>query len=488
MKLNQKQQILKLVTTIEQGINYASDNGGDEAIRMLQDCNDGLITLSNSMHDEQEVCELLQEAIDTVQFIIPRVHEDHLFISHISKIKKIINDVRGKIIDDVKTELEIAFMPYKASMWDSLESIYKEAENDPNCTCYVVPIPYYEKNADGQIIRFCYEGNQFPKDVNTIPFEMYDFENRRPDIIYIHNPFDESNILTMVNPRFYSDNLAQYTDMLVYVPYYVPGSSETQAIHVLPSLKNMTKIIAQSNNAEDAYVANGIDANKILNLGSPKLDAMLTAVKEQRELPFYWKETIKNKKVLLFNTGIADLLSMGTWLKQIEQILNYFIDHEQYVLIWRPHPLTEITLKTMRPNVLEAFEMIESKVKVASNIIIDNSSDIYPAVVVSDGIITDYSSVLLQYIITEKPVLGLLSEKMLEQDRYYYADYLGCYFTNQDVTVSQFVEMVECNEDFKKEERISRFKQSISNADGTCGKKIHHRVKSEIMNKILKLD
>ncbi|MCG7408763.1 CDP-glycerol glycerophosphotransferase family protein [Paenibacillus sp. ACRRX] len=482
MRLKQKKQIMEFINTIEEGIDYLSYSGKNSTTAMIQDCNDGLMFLSNLMGEEQEVSELVQKAIHTVQSLIPGEQDEQIFITRINLIKEIMNDVRSIIKNNVKTELEIAFMPYKVSMWDSLESIYREAEKDPNCTCYVVPIPYYEKDAQGQIIRFCYEGNQLPKDIKITPFEMYEFENRQPDIIYIHNPFDQYNSLTMVNPRFYSDNLAQYTDMLVYVPYYVAGSSEKPDIYVMPSYKNATKIIVQSENLKDAYVANGTDADKILVLGSPKVDAMLATLNEPREIPLYWKETIKNKRVFLFNTGIADILSIDTWFEQTELVLNYFMDHENYTLIWRPHPLTELTIKTLRPRLLEAFEKIENKLKQATNIIIDNNGDTYPAVAVSDAIISDYSSVMLQYIITEKPVLGLLSKTKLEKDKYYFADYLGCYFTNQEVSVSQFVDMVTCNEDFKKEERISRFINSISNADGTCGQVIHRTIKNEVIN------
>lgn len=44
---------------------------------------------------------------------------------------------------------EVVFLPYKASMWDSLESVWKAADEDPNCDAYVVPIPYYDRNSDG---------------------------------------------------------------------------------------------------------------------------------------------------------------------------------------------------------------------------------------------------------------------------------------------------------------------------------------------------
>ncbi|RJX36951.1 hypothetical protein D3P09_25960 [Paenibacillus pinisoli] len=481
MRINQKRKILDLMTTIEEGFEYARNSEADNAARMLKDCMDGLSFLTSLLSDEPVISGRLQDAIHDVHFILRETLEYDEFISYLNKIHGIMNEARSNVIYDIRTELEIAFMPYKSSMWDSLESIYNAAEKDPHCTCYVVPIPYYEKNAEGQIIRFCYEGNEFPEHLKTIPFELYDFENREPDIIYIHNPFDHYNKLTVVNPRFYSENLAKYTEMLVYVPYYVAGSTEKPGIDFLPSFNNMDKIIVQSQNLKDAYVQSGVDSNKLLNLGSPKLDAMLTVVREPLELSTQWESVLRDRTVILFNTGIADLLSVQTWLEQIVEVINCFIEHRQLALIWRPHPLTEITIKTMRPQVAQAYEQIKEAIRKANNIIVDTSSDIYPAVSASDGIISDYSSVMMQYIVTEKPVLGLLSKKMLEENRSYYSDYLGCYFTNQDVTVPDFIEIVERKEDFKKEERISRLRNSISNSDGTCGEKVHYSIKDEVI-------
>ena len=53
---------------------------------------------------------------------------------------------------------EVVFLPYKASMWDSLESVYLAAKEDEQCDAYVVPIPYYDKNADKSLGEMHYEG------------------------------------------------------------------------------------------------------------------------------------------------------------------------------------------------------------------------------------------------------------------------------------------------------------------------------------------
>ncbi|RDY24520.1 hypothetical protein CHF27_002450 [Romboutsia maritimum] len=71
--------------------------------------------------------------------------------------------LKNKIVNDVNTELEIALMPYKTYMWDSLESVWREAKSDKYCSAYVIPIPYYELNQEGMPSKMCYGGNSFPK-------------------------------------------------------------------------------------------------------------------------------------------------------------------------------------------------------------------------------------------------------------------------------------------------------------------------------------
>ena len=40
-------------------------------------------------------------------------------------------------------------------------------------------------------------------------------------MIYIHNPYDDWNLVTCVHPRYFSGNLKKYTEKLVYIPYFV---------------------------------------------------------------------------------------------------------------------------------------------------------------------------------------------------------------------------------------------------------------------------
>lgn len=136
-------------------------------------------------------------------------------------LKKQLLKVENSAKNDITVRKEAVFLPYKASMWDSLESVWKAADEDENCDAYVIPISYYDKNPDGSFREMHYEADQYPAYVPITRYDTYDFEKHRPDMIYIHNLYDKYNLVTSVHPFFYSDNLKKYTEKLIYIPYFV---------------------------------------------------------------------------------------------------------------------------------------------------------------------------------------------------------------------------------------------------------------------------
>ena len=72
-------------------------------------------------------------------------------------IRNLLKEIKNSILYDINdSKKEVVFLPYKASMWDSLESVWKAADEDPECDAYVIPIPYYDKNPDGRVLWLCF--------------------------------------------------------------------------------------------------------------------------------------------------------------------------------------------------------------------------------------------------------------------------------------------------------------------------------------------
>lgn len=107
------------------------------------------------------------------------VSEETQCVKIAKKIQKQLSRLKSGIAYDLPEDRkEVVFLPAMASMWDSLESVWRAADDDPDCDTYVIPIPYYDKNPDGSFKEEHYEGNQYPKDVPITHYDEYDLEAR----------------------------------------------------------------------------------------------------------------------------------------------------------------------------------------------------------------------------------------------------------------------------------------------------------------------
>lgn len=331
---------------------------------------------------------------------------------------------------DIKKD--IVFLPYKASMWDSLESIWQAAyEDKEHCNTYVIPIPYAERKPDQTVAAWHCEVDQYPKYVPVLDYRKVNLEEMHPDIIFIHNPYDNCNALTSVDAEYYSDKLKECTDKLVYVPYFVarevkPGDLDLEEfiapLITTPAVLNADLVIVQSENIRQVYINVLLRyttqkdrkywEDRIIGIGSPKYDKVLAAGKEDLNIPKEWLKIIKKpdktwKKIVFYNTGLSPMLrDKDKLLDKIEDSLKIFKENSDNItLLWRPHPLLSATMSGMLPELQQRYENIVQRYKEEGWGIFDDTSDLNRAMVLSDAYYGDGSSVLWLYELTGKPIL-----------------------------------------------------------------------------------
>ncbi len=167
-----------------------------------------------------------------------------------------------------KTRYTVAFLPYKAAMWDSMESIYLACREDDEIQTIVMPIPYFSVDeSTGKAAEHI--DTSFPEDVPITDYHKVDLAKMHPDAIFIHNPYDGANNVTSVHPDYYSDKLKGYTDNLVYVPYYASPWGLSADMSVLPAYRNVDYWIVPSTRFKEEAKANPF-YEKMVSLGSPK--------------------------------------------------------------------------------------------------------------------------------------------------------------------------------------------------------------------------
>ncbi|NBH71181.1 hypothetical protein D3Z51_03870 [Clostridiaceae bacterium] len=492
MKKAQKEQaenIIRLLGRVHEGIRKAVEKGQyGSAMELLSQCQESAIELGETIEAIEgegfvtvpyleNYCEAVYQAYTLLGQSQGGVNASRVY----KNLRKALIPAENSVKNDIKIRTEAVFLPYKASMWDSLESVWKAADEDPDCDAYVVPIPYYDKNPDGSFKEMHYEGDQYPEYVPVTWYEDYDFAERQPDMIFIHNPYDECNYVTSVHPFFYAKNLKQFTEKLVYIPYFILGEPDLEneesirgMAHfcTVPGVIYADKVIVQSEAMRQAYVkvmteftagrmngetgihsdgtlggtgssldgaspnSLGLNRNgsfgdpgirakeeanrrywedKILGLGSPKVDKVLNTKKEELEIPQEWLKVIEKpdgswKKIVFYNTSVTALLEHGEkMLKKMRDVFRVFEENrDEVALLWRPHPLIKATIESMRPELWEKYEGIVWEYKDAGWGIYDDTAELSRAIGISDAYYGDPSSVVK--LCREKGILAMIQD------------------------------------------------------------------------------
>ena len=154
-----------------------------------------------------------------------------------------------------------------------------------------------------------------------------------------------------------------------------------------------TKVIVSSSEVSDIYAdAFGIDKSKIYPIGLPRTDIFFDKDKidniKRKLLSKY--EQLLNKRIIVYAPTFRDN-DRNMYLFPLD--LNYLFNtvDSDYVLVYKLHPRTR--------NFIEYESIYKSRVFDLSH------EDINDLLILADILITDYSSLIFEYAILQKPVI-----------------------------------------------------------------------------------
>lgn len=415
MRKAKKQEVLDLIQTLHKAHKVIEQYAAQKEISVTQEllgqCQECAISIGTVIEQTEGLgfvtVSLLEAYCETVYACAEALNAGDVNAGQMyERLEQQLLQIEESVKCDIKVRTEIVFFPYKASMWDSLESVYLAAKDDPDCDAYCVPIPYFDRNPDGSFGEMHYEGDQYPADIEVTDWRSYDFEERRPDAVFIHNPYDGANLVTSVHPRYYSDNLKKYTGCLVYVPYFASAGGMSEALALCPAYLSADYIVIPSREIQD-YFDDRIPNEKFLVFGSPKFDRVIRLCKNPPEPPVEWKKQMDGKTVYFYNTSLSRMLAnTGDFLKKMQYVFDAFRGRDDVCLLWRPHPLMESTFDSLRETYKPSY-MALKKEFIDNNIgILDDTVDVSTSVALSDIYISDVgSSVRLLFGVVGKPVV-----------------------------------------------------------------------------------
>ena len=414
MRKYKKNQCLELIHTLEDAhkeiIKLIDKHNPSAAAALLADCQDMALFIGDmvkeSEGEETDAADPIEKYCGAVYQIYERINAGQA-INHRKaekQLKKAAVAVRNSI-HAIPARYEAVFLPYKASMWDSLESIWLAADADPDCDAYVIPIPYYDKNPGGSFARIHYEGKDYPDYVPVTNYAAFNLEEHHPDMIYIHNPFDDGNTVTSVHPNYYSDRLKEYTDCLVYVPYWATTGKMSEAQAMCRAYLYADYIVVQNKEIISQFDKH-IPREKFLPFGSPKFDRVIRLCENPPAPPAEWKEKMEGKRVYFYNTSLAGMLvDTGKFLQKMAYVFNTFKEVKDACILWRPHPLMESTFESMRQEYQFVYAMLRDAFIGEGIGIYDTTSDIEQTIAQCDAYIGDAgTSVISLFGVSGKPL------------------------------------------------------------------------------------
>lgn len=407
----------KLRKILEKAWEELLPNKVDEFSDLLEQYQGAVIQVGTSIEkctkeeERRNVIQKMEQYCEQIYQVTDAVLDQAQYRRALIALRELHRDITSDI-EKMSIKPLALFIPYKYSMWDSLESIYLAVKADEEWDALLLPIPYKECKEDGEE-QWIYEGPEYYQGLDACDFREVNYAELKPDVVYIHNPYDGINNVTSVAPEYYSSSLKEHCGKIVYVPYFFTNS-EFPGIHRdLPTYANFDYIVVPSEKARD-QMTEYIGAGKVLALGSPKLDRMIY-MQDNYELPDEWQHRIRGRKVVLYNISLNSILQNGfqTILK-MNYVFEYFKTNQNVVLWWRPHPLIKSTMKTMRPELLGAYEAMEKKFVLEKIGIYDLTPDSNRAIAATDAFMGDYSSMCGLYGMLGKPIFLLDTTSMQE--------------------------------------------------------------------------
>jgi possible TPR repeat-containing protein len=361
-------------------------------------------------------------------------------------------------------------------VWCKVKPLYEAMMKDPFFDCRLIAINMQDFMWDSQtqypeFIRFLND-----QDLPFVPEAAYDLDERRPDALIYTNPYDGHH-------QRFSVNLVNSKGIrIVYLPYSIPFfvDQNTRGFLYDGPIHNFAwKIYVRAQREKRRYGMHCRAGNAHVEVaGAPLIEYL----REQKELI---QPDCSFKKTFLWGVDYGFDNHTATFLSYAYALVEYFLARPQLALIVRPHPLFNGSVVKRGFLTEEEVRAFYEKCAAAPNIFLDFSGDLTPSFCKSDALISDISSILVEYLAMRRPILYLNTEDTRDHREYHEddSDVLVHYYSGDSFEhIVDFIEMVVAEKDPMREERESVMDQYFYRPQENAGENIKEMLKDALKN------
>ncbi|MFC2459566.1 MAG: CDP-glycerol glycerophosphotransferase family protein [Selenomonas noxia] len=362
------------------------------------------------------------------------------------------------------------------TVWCKVKSLYEALSKDESFDCQLVAIDMQEFawNSAEEYPAFLQFLNE--RDIPFIPEAAYNFSERSPDVLVYTNPYDNHH------PKFSIENVRRKGIRIVYLPYSIPffiDNNNRGYLYDLPIHRQAWRVYVRSKRELRKYGMYCQAGNAHVALaGAPLRDYLA----EQKE---WVKPDARFKKTFLWGIDYGFWDHTATFGEYGAKILQYFTDHPQLGLIVRPHPLFFGSVTKRGVMSEETVRSFYKQCNDLPNISLDLCGDLTASFCKSDALISDTSSILVEYLLMERPVLYLRMKDTPDYREYQEddSDVLAHYYSGDSFErIVHFIEMVVANQDPMREERKEILEKYFYHHQENAGENIKEMLKVTLKN------
>ena len=312
-------------------------------------------------------------------------------------------------------KINVIFLVQFPEMWNSERSVFFEIANSKEFDTFIVCIPKY-KLLESQTGYGFYETNEayefFSKNgykaVNSITDNGWlDLQSIKPDYIFIQRPYSHQL------PEVYSFYNLSKLGLLCYVPYGVDISNDFhKSIVFNKAFLKYCSIFFSDTEENRLYFDNNCfqKTSKAYLTGHPRFD--LTTPTEFTNIGQFRRTVLWLPRWYLGENGNNNT----SFFKYIDPLLEYFDKNNDCRLIIRPHPLMFEYFVSKEIWSEDEVNQFKRRISEIENVELDNEKDYLISFNKSDLLISDYTSLLLEYFVSKKPILYCGEEDAFNDD------------------------------------------------------------------------
>ena len=394
------------------------------------------------------------------------------------------NEIHSRLAAKKQREepVNVLFVCHEPCLWSMFESIYQAMLNDPQFSPLIITLPYKHASdsavslRDGGMGAFLDErGIPHTVGYDTVSGKWKRIETFCPDYVFFQTPYG------LFSKKWSIDHVSLIA-RVCYLPYGTTlfGGEVENIVHPVSFFKHVSLICKESEFTEKQFVAkfekcDWFRESRLRVTGLPKLDRLFGEVAVTGKI---WPRGV--------SAAIRRILWTPRWTTS-EGACHFFdykaffsefcTSHKGVDFAFRPHPLCLKNFISNKEMTETALSQMREYYTASSNMVIDEGGDYIDTFLSCDVLVSDLSSMMLEFLGTGKPIVythrvDLFNDLGRELSK-------GVYWVCDEVELKETLDMLLRGDDPLYQIRQGLIESTLCLPEGGAGLSVKEAIREE---------